>query len=129
MTIRNAQINVLTQDVGRLVEFYQRLGFRESFRLDSSGPPRHVEMTLNQFTIGISTVTAAIEDHGIRPNLGGRPVVIVLWTDDTDGDYARLVAGGAASLHAPRDFRADLRTAWVADPDGNPVNLVQRRRT
>ncbi len=128
MTIQNAQINLLTQEVERLVEFYQRLGFRESFRLPSSGKPSHVEVTLNHFTIGISSVAAAIEDHGIHPNLGGRPVVLVLWTDDTDGDYARLVAQGAPSLHAPRDFLADLRTAWVADPDGNPVNLVQRPR-
>lgn len=126
--IQNAQINILTHDVDRLATFYKRLDFRETYRLPKDGRPDHVEVTLNQFTIGISTVDAAIRVHGIRPELGGRPVSIVLWNDDTDGYYARLTAEGAPSLVPPRDFLADLRTAWVADPDGNPVNLVQRRR-
>lgn len=126
--IQNAQINILTHDVDRLATFYKRLDFRETYRLPKDGRPDHVEVTLNQFTIGISTVEAAIRVHGFHPELGGRPVSIVLWNDDTDGYYARLTAEGAPSLVPPRDFLTDLRTAWVADPDGNPVNLVQRRR-
>ncbi len=126
--IQDASINILTYDVDRLAGFYKRLDFRETYRLPRTGKPDHVEVTLNQFTIGISTVEAAISVHGLHPSMGGRPVAIILWTDDTDGYYARLTAEGAPSLSPPRDFLSDLRTAWIADPDGNPVNLVQRRR-
>jgi hypothetical protein len=33
---------------------------------------------------GFADVEAASADHGLSPDLGGRPVEIVLWTDDTD---------------------------------------------
>jgi hypothetical protein len=26
------------------------------------------------------------------------------------------------------DFLSDLRLAWVADPDGNPIQLAQKRK-
>jgi uncharacterized glyoxalase superfamily protein PhnB len=120
-------INILTLDVDRLVKFYKGVGFEETFRTPKKGVPTHVEVSLDGFTMGISSVKAAVEDHGLSPKLGGRPIAITLWSDDTDGDYARLISGGARSLRPPQDFRSELRTAWVEDPDGNPVNLVQRR--
>jgi predicted enzyme related to lactoylglutathione lyase len=92
-----------------------------------NGTPVHVEVVLDLFTIGIAAVDAAIADHGLTPNLAGGPVEIVLWTDDTDRDYARLTAEGTPSLSAPHDFVSDLRLAWVADPDGNPIQLAQKR--
>jgi len=119
-------INVYSHDVMRLVAFYEGLGFRETFRTPREGTPVHVELVLDGFTIGIASVDAAAADHGLRPELGGRPVEIVLWTDDTDGSYERLTAGGAPSLSPPHDFLSDLRLAWVADPDGNPIQLVQK---
>jgi catechol 2,3-dioxygenase-like lactoylglutathione lyase family enzyme len=120
-------INVYSRDVLRLVAFYAGLGFRETFRTPKDGTPVHVELVLDGFTIGIASVDAAIADHGLRPDLGGRPVEIVLWSDDTDGDYARLTADGAPSLSPPHDWLSDLRLAWVADPDGNPIQLAQHR--
>ncbi len=126
-TFRNPAINIYSHDVMRLVRFYASLGFQETFRTPDEGTPVHVEIRLDGFTIGIASVDAAIADHGLSPNLNGRPIEIVLWTDDTDRDYARLTAGGAPSVSPPHDFLADLRIAWVADPDGNPIQLVQHR--
>ena len=125
---RSPAINIYSRDVLRLVGFYESLGFRETFRTPEEGTPVHVEVTLDGFTIGIAAVDAAAADHGLSPDLGGRPVEVVLWTDDTDRDYARLTADGAPSLSAPHDFLADLRLAWVADPDGNPIQLAQHRQ-
>jgi hypothetical protein len=121
-------INVYSYDVLRLVRFYEGLGFRETFRTPKEGTPVHVEVSLDGFTVGIAAVDAAIEDHGLNPDLGGRPVEIVLWTDDVDRDYVRLTGEGAPSLSAPHDFLSDLRLAWVADPDGNPIQLAQKRK-
>lgn len=124
---RNPAINIYSHDVVRLVGFYAGLGFRETFRTPKEGTPAHVEVTLDGFTVGIASVDAAIADHGLSPDLGGRPVEIVLWTDDADRDYARLTAGGASPLSPPHDFLTNLRLAWLADPDGNPIQLAQRR--
>jgi len=125
---QSPSIGLLTRDVMRLVRFYEGLGFRETFRNSKEGPPEHVELTLAGFTIGISSAEAAVTRHGWNPNLDGRPVYILLWTQDTDAAYARLIAAGASSLSPPHDFRSNLRSAWVADPDGNPISLGQRRR-
>jgi len=127
IVFRSPAINIYSRDVMRLVAFYELLGFRETFRTPKEGTPVHVEVTLDGFTIGIASVDAAIAEHGLSPNLGGRPVEVVLWTDDTDREYARLTADGAPSLSPPHDFLADLRLAWVADPDGNPIQLAQHR--
>jgi catechol 2,3-dioxygenase-like lactoylglutathione lyase family enzyme len=127
--IETPSINILSRDVVRLSDFYKRLGFRETYRYPKDGMPSHLEVTLDQFTIGISSVEAAIKDHGLNPNLNGRPVAIILWTDDTDREYARLTREGAPSLSPLHTFypnQYELRTAWVADPDGNPINLVHR---
>ena len=66
-------INVYSRDVVRLVTFYEGLGFHETFRTPKDGTPDHVELVLDGFTIGIASVEAAIADHGLNPNLGGRP--------------------------------------------------------
>ena len=124
---RDPAINIYSHDLVRLVRFYEGLGFRETFRTPKDGTAVHVEVALDGFTIGIADVDAAIADHGLDPDLGGRPVEIVLWTDDVDRDYTRLTAAGAPSLSAPHDFLSDLRLAWVADPDGNPIQLAQTR--
>ncbi|HUZ02589.1 MAG TPA: VOC family protein [Thermomicrobiaceae bacterium] len=121
-------MNIYSHDVLRLGTFYAGLGFRETFRTPNEGTPVHVEVTLDGFTIGFASVESAVADHGLSPDLGGRPVEIVLWTDDTDAAYARLTAGGAPSLSPPHDFlEGRLRSAWVADPDGNPIQFVQHR--
>jgi hypothetical protein len=85
-------------------------------------------LVLDGFIIGIASAEGAIAHHGLNPNLAGRPVEIVLWTDDTDGDHARLTSEGAPSLSEPHDWLSDLRLAWVADPEGNPIQLAQHRR-
>jgi catechol 2,3-dioxygenase-like lactoylglutathione lyase family enzyme len=43
---------------------------------------------------------------------------------DVAGDYRRLVAAGVASLFPPRRTAVGL-VARLADPDGNPVEIIQ----
>jgi predicted enzyme related to lactoylglutathione lyase len=83
---------------------------------------------LDLFTLGIATLEAAREHHGLRPEEEGRGIEIVLWTDDTDSAVSALVAKGAPLLSPAHDFLdGKLRAAWIADPDGNPIQLVRRR--
>jgi catechol 2,3-dioxygenase-like lactoylglutathione lyase family enzyme len=124
---RSPQINLYTKDIQQSLAFYHGLGFVETFRTPQGGLPDHVELVLDGFTLGIAAITAAITDLGLQPELNGRAVEIVLWTDDTDSAFARLTAAGARALSAPHDFLDHLRLAWVADPDDNPIQLAQRR--
>ena len=52
---------------------------------------------------------------------------MVVWTDDVAHAYTDLAARKVRTLSAPHDFPGSLRAAWVADPDGNPVQIVMRR--
>jgi len=123
------QVNIYAADVARAVAFYETLGFVESFRTPRTGPPIHVELGLDGFTIGIAAVSSAVADHGLDLDLSqpGRGMEIVLWTDDVDAAYARLVDAGARPLSEPHDWLETLRVAWVTDLDANPIELVQRR--
>jgi catechol 2,3-dioxygenase-like lactoylglutathione lyase family enzyme len=122
-------INLYSRDLARAAAFYSGLGFIETFRTPATGEPVHVELQLDGFTLGIATLEAAREHHGLKPQGDGRWIEIVVWTADTDSALAALVAEGAPVLSPAHDFLdGELRAAWIADPDGNPVQLVQRRR-
>jgi len=127
-TFKSPLINLYSRDLPRAMAFYSELGFVETFRTPPSGEPSHVQMTLDGFALGIATVEAARAHHGLRPEGEGRWIEIVLWTDDADAAASALVAKGAPLLAAPHDFLGGrLRAAWIADPDGNPIQLVQRK--
>jgi catechol 2,3-dioxygenase-like lactoylglutathione lyase family enzyme len=122
------QVNIYSEDVVRSVEFYRRIGFEETFRTPPEGPPIHVELGLDGFTVGIAAVSSARADHDLDLDLGkpGRGMEIALWTEDVDAAFAHLVSAGARVLADPHDWLGALRVAWVADPDSNPMKLVQR---
>ncbi|MGA7928982.1 MAG: VOC family protein [Candidatus Sulfotelmatobacter sp.] len=127
-TFRAPMINLYSRDRSQAAAFYSGLGFVETFRSPASGEPVHMELTLDGFTLGIATMEAAKEQHNLRPGGEGHWIEIVLWTDDTDAAVNALVVKGAPLLSPAHDFLdGKLRSAWVADPDGNPIQLVQRR--
>lgn len=125
---RSPMINLYSRDLARAMSFYADLGFVETFRTPASGPPAHVELQLDGFKLGIATVEAAAKEHGLRPSGEGRWIEIVLWTEDTDAAVKALTAKGAPLVSAAHDFLdGRLRSAWIADPDGNPIQLVQQK--
>jgi predicted enzyme related to lactoylglutathione lyase len=125
---KDPMINLYSRDLPRAAAFYSALGFTETFRTPPSGKPVHIELSLDGFTLGVATVEAARDYHGLRPGGEGRWIEIVLWTDDADAAVTVLAAGGAPVLAPPHDFlKGKLRAAWIADPDGNPIQLVQRK--
>jgi predicted enzyme related to lactoylglutathione lyase len=125
---RSPQINLYSRDLHRAAAFYVGMGFVETFRTPAVGEPVHIELKLDGFKLGIATIEAAQEDHGLRPQGDGRWIEIVLWTDDVDTEVGKLVSQGAPLISPAHDFlEGKLRVAWVADPDGNPIQLVQRK--
>jgi catechol 2,3-dioxygenase-like lactoylglutathione lyase family enzyme len=89
-----------------------------------------VELDLEGFKLGVASVTSAAADHGLALHLEepGRGMEIAFWTDDVEAAFLELVTAGARALSEPHDWlNGTLRVAWVADPDDNPIELVERR--
>lgn len=124
LIFQNPEINFFVRDVVKVVQFYtDLLGFTETFRTPKEGIPVHVEMRLGQFTLAVTSIDAALADHGLVLNPGPPSAELVVWTDDTDEAYMTLTEKGAVSLSAPHDFLQSHRVAWVADPEGNPIHI------
>ena len=120
-------VNLYTADIEAGIRFYRDLlGFEETFRTPREGVPAHVELRLNGFTIGLGTVEAARNVHGVEAAPGSPAMVLVVWTDDVDEAYRRLVAAGVPALQPPHDSGNNNRNALLRDPDGNLVEIVAK---
>ena len=126
---RNPQVNTYVQDVEATVRFYtEELGFVETFRTPRSGPPDHVEVRLDGLVLGFASIEAARSVHGLDVDAGPKRAEVVVWTDDVDAAFDRLVARGATVISQPHNFDVDtvgrLCVAWLTDPDGGAVQLA-----
>jgi glyoxylase I family protein len=122
---RDPQVILFSEDVPRAVAFYSTLGFTETFRVPTEGDPIHVDLVLDGYKIGIASVASTRADHGLDPIGEGQRAAVVLWTDATAEAFAYITANGAPGLAAPHRWLGRLLIAWVADPDGNPVQIAQ----
>jgi catechol 2,3-dioxygenase-like lactoylglutathione lyase family enzyme len=131
MTIRftNPAINYYVDDVAVTARFYvDHFGFVETFRTPQQGTPVHVELRLGSLTLGLASKAAGQTMHGLPLGPGGSPrAELVVWTDNVDDAYARLLEQGVLGVSAPHDFLDSLCAAWVMVPNGNPVEIVSRR--
>ncbi len=123
------QVNLYADDVELGAAFYAALGFEETYRYAPAGEPLHVELRNGGLTIGIASVRAARDEHGLEVSQEGGAMEIVLWCDDVDTAHAQALAAGATAMREPHDFQEGrLRVGWVMDPLGNPLELVQDRQ-
>lgn len=121
-------VNLYTRDIEAGLHFYRDLlGFTEAFRTPHEGIPSHVELRLDGFMVGLGTVEAARDAHGVEAAPGSPAMVIVLWTDDVDAAYRDLVCAGVPVVQRPHDTGNSNRNALVRDPDGNLVEIVAKR--
>lgn len=135
------QVVLFSADVERAAAFYTSLGFTEAFRtpekasedtaestLEStpgSTEPIHVDVVLDGYRIGLASLASTRDDHGLAPATEPQRAAVVLWTDDVRAAFAELTARGVPGLRAPEPWLDRLLVAWVADPDGHAVQLVQ----
>src|SRR5215213_4784688 len=102
MIFETPLLNLFTTDMAAALRFYRDLlGFAETFRTPTEGLPEHVELRLNGFTIGLGTVEAAKNAHGVDAAPGSPAMVLVLWTDDVDQTYGELAAAGVPTVQPP----------------------------
>lgn len=126
-TFRNHLYNIYSSDIERSLRFYHDLlGFSETFRTPKEGSPDHVEMELGPLNLAVSTIEALKRHYGVSGGGGPPRGEVVLWVSDVDAALAWLNAREAPTLSTAHSFAGTLRGAWVADPDGNPVQLIAR---
>lgn len=124
------QINYYVHDVEAMTRFYvDTFEFVETFRYEHQGVAAHTEVRLVGLVLGFASYEAARRDHSLDVTPGPRQAELVLWTDDLDAALARCEAVGTRRLSEPHVFIGHLRGAWVADPEGGHVHLVQDLRT
>jgi catechol 2,3-dioxygenase-like lactoylglutathione lyase family enzyme len=124
---KNHLFNIYTSNMEKSLRFYHELlATTETFRGPKLGSPDHVEMELGPLNLAVSTLEALKRDFGLSGGGGPPRCEVVLWVRDVDTALSWLNAQGAPTLSPSHDFAGTLRGAWVADPDGNPVQLVAR---
>lgn len=120
------QINAYVEDVERMVRFYvDHFGFVETFRIPKTGRPDHVEIRLGGLLLGFASYEAARRDHALDVTPGAKGFEVVLWTGDVDAAWERLIAAGVEPVTPPHLFIGRLKGAWLKDPEGGAVHIVQ----
>jgi catechol 2,3-dioxygenase-like lactoylglutathione lyase family enzyme len=119
------QVILFSENVERAATFYADLGFAETFRVPDTGAPIHVDMVLDGYKIGVASVESTRADHGLDPVAHGQRAAVILWTDDVDTAYQSMTAAGCPGIAEPHTWLDHLRIAWLADPDGHPIQIVQ----
>lgn len=111
--------NLPSRDFGQTSAFYRTLGFKEGFRDDGW-------MILTRGTLTLEFFQHPDLDP-VESNFS-----CCLRLDDLDGFYAQCVAArvpvscwGVPRLHQPAVEDSGLRIAYLIDPEGSLVRLVQ----
>ena len=84
-----------------------------SFTVTPTGEPLHVELSDGGLTIGIASVRAAREEHGLEVSQDGGAMEIVLWCEDVDAAYAQALAAGATVMEASRTTSRRAGSGWA----------------
>lgn len=118
--------NLYTHDIDAAVGFYgDRLGFRETFRYPPQGKAEHVVLQAGEALLALSAPNG-VSAAGLAPT-AGNPFELVVWCADVDGETARLRAAGVEVVVEPYDHVGGHRRAYLTDPDGNWLALVDAR--
>jgi lactoylglutathione lyase len=114
---------LVTDNPQRLIEFYTAgFGFTLSQQI-----PNYAELTLGNFILALTDAPFMATFLGV-PLAAARPqrFVISLHSDAVDADLARLLALGASIIMPPTDQPWHQRVCYLADPEGNVIELTQR---
>lgn len=104
---------ISVQDLRATQQFYERLGFSQTYQFPPEGEPGFVTMERGVASIGIGAGGATEDDR----------FGFWVYVDDVDAMFERLAATGAQIVAAPENQPWGERVARIRDPDGNLVYL------
>jgi predicted enzyme related to lactoylglutathione lyase len=117
--VRLAQARIVTYDVGRLAQFYERV-----LNVQAAGSEEYVELRTLGATLAICSQRAAV--------LGGAPaavpaqnrsVILDFEVRDVDAAHRRLAAFVESFVLEPTTQPWGNRAMLFHDPDGNLINF------
>jgi catechol 2,3-dioxygenase-like lactoylglutathione lyase family enzyme len=117
--VLSSRVLLRPRDVARSQAFYRDTLGLAVYR--EFGPPEHPGVVFFLGT-GFLEVSGPADGHG-----DGVPAGFALWLQvrDVAGEVARLAAAGVPVLHEARTEPWGLVEAWLADPDGVRLVLVE----
>lgn len=111
---------MITDDVARLVDFYERVTGRPAVWRG----PVFAELRFGGATLAIaSTATVPVFAPGAATAAANRSVIVEFLVEDVDAAYQRLAATLDDVVTVPTTMPWGNRSLIVRDPDGNLVNL------
>lgn len=114
---------IYAHDVQPMVDFYEELGFSISFRMPEEGEAGYVTMGRDESELAI--VDAEWPTHQTGLPMGTDPrFEMFVYVEDLDETVDALRGRGTPVISEPTDQPWGERTAYVADPEGNPVSLA-----
>ena len=116
-------IRIITHDIDRLVEFYERLTGAQAARPNSFFAELQLETGLLAFaspaTVGM------LGEHAPHPS-DNHSVLLEFLVEDADTEYERLCEHLPDIVQEPTTMPWGNRSVVFHDPDGNTVNLFSR---
>lgn len=118
-----ASVRVVTPDIERLVEFYQRLSGIEAVRLADG----FAEMRFESLTLAISSEhLIRLFNVGAATAAANQSAILEFEVDDVDAVFERMKASGTNIVMPTTLMPWGNRSLLLRDPDGNLVNLFSR---
>ncbi|NIK70619.1 VOC family protein [Paenibacillus sp. BK720] len=115
-----ASVRIITDDVDRLVEFYEKVTGVSAER----PAPVFAEIVVPPFALAIGhSQTVQLFGAGSAVAADNRSVIIELRVDDVDAEYERLKPFVGIWVKEPTTMPWGNRAALFRDPDGNLINL------
>ncbi|RZQ62850.1 VOC family protein [Amycolatopsis suaedae] len=118
--MRFASVRVITSDVARLAEFYERATGIEARWLAE----QFAELPGESCTLAIgSAQTMALFSAGAAVPESNRTVILEFLVEDVDREYDRLTGLAPEIVQKPTTMPWGNRSLLFRDPDGNLVNF------
>lgn len=123
MKLEFGALGICVNDIAKMVEFYRNaLGLDIDWDGGTFASARMSNGALLNFYKG----SKPLPRDGINKTFqitcgpaGGGEMTLA----DVDREYERMIKAGAASVYTPRDEPYGFRVAWVADPEGNQIEI------
>jgi len=115
-----ASVRLITADVARLTDFYERVTGRPARRLT----PDFTEIVTPGATLAIGGVaTVKLFGAGSAEPAANRSAIVEFRVDDVDAEWARLRDTIGEVVQEPTTMPWGNRSLLFRDPDGTMVNL------